>query len=91
MQKKWASIQVTLIQKRNDSNPAVKRLLGTEGNLHEAVGVSTTGPTTSSSKLVTMARFTSATSELTHLQLGRGGTVNDLWTNGGLIYAPPLR
>ena len=27
----------------------------------------------------------------TALDLGRAGTLNDLWTNGGLMYSPPFR
>ena len=27
----------------------------------------------------------------TALALNREGTVNDLWTNGGLMYSPPFR
>ncbi|MDQ7035074.1 MAG: hypothetical protein Q9P01_09625 [Anaerolineae bacterium] len=28
---------------------------------------------------------------LTPIGLARAGSVNDLWTRGGLIYAPPFR
>jgi general L-amino acid transport system substrate-binding protein len=78
--------------KRNDSNPAVKRLMGTEGNLHEAVGVNNDWAYNIVKQVGNYGEvYERHVGANTPLQLGRGGTVNDLWTNGGLIYAPPLR
>jgi len=78
--------------KRSDSNPAVKRLMGTEGNLHEAVGVNNDWAYNIIKQVGNYGEvYERHVGANTPLQLGRGGTVNDLWTNGGLIYAPPLR
>ena len=78
--------------KRSDSNPAVKRLMGTEGNLHEAVGVNNDWAYNIVKQVGNYGEvYERHVGANTPLQLGRGGTVNDLWTNGGLIYAPPLR
>lgn len=81
-------------QMRGSDNPSVKRLVGTEGDMCKLI----------SDKLET-ACFAQAIKQVgnygeiyeanvgenTPLGLIRAGSPNDLWSRGGLIYAPPLR
>ncbi|TCK98882.1 L-glutamine-binding protein /L-glutamate-binding protein /L-aspartate-binding protein /L-asparagine-binding protein [Shimia isoporae] len=72
------------------NNPEVNRLLGTEGNLGEMLGLDAGW-----AKAAIMAGgnygelFEGNIGESTPIGLARG--LNAQWTNGGLIYSPPFR
>ncbi|MEB8387578.1 amino acid ABC transporter substrate-binding protein [Rhodobacteraceae bacterium KMM 6894] len=72
------------------SNPEVNRLLGSEGNLGEMMGLSADW-----AKNAIMARgnyaeiFEKNIGENTPVGLARG--LNAQWTDGGLLYTPPFR
>ena len=72
------------------SNPEINRLLGTEGNLGEMLGLSADW-----AKNAIMAGgnygelFEKNIGESTSIGLARG--LNAQWTDGGLIYSPPFR
>jgi general L-amino acid transport system substrate-binding protein len=72
------------------NNPEINRLLGTEGNLGEMLGLDA-----SWAKNIIMAVgnygevFETNIGESTPIGLARG--LNAQWTNGGLLYAPPFR
>ncbi|WP_299848036.1 amino acid ABC transporter substrate-binding protein [uncultured Roseovarius sp.] len=72
------------------SNPEINRLLGTEGNLGEMLGLSADW-----AKNAIMAGgnygelFEQNIGESTSIGLARG--LNAQWTEGGLIYSPPFR
>jgi len=71
-------------------NPEINRMLGTEGNLGEMLGLSSDW-----AKNAIMAGgnygeiFEGNIGEATPIGLARG--LNAQWTDGGLIYAPPFR
>lgn len=72
------------------TNPEIKRLLGTEGNMGEQLGVS-------ADWVVRIVRHVGNYGESferhlgpeTRIGLARGS--NELWSKGGLQYAPPIR
>jgi general L-amino acid transport system substrate-binding protein len=72
------------------NNPEINRLLGTEGNLGEMLGLSADW-----AKNAIMAGgnygelFEKNIGENTPIGLSRG--LNAQWKNGGLIYSPPFR
>jgi general L-amino acid transport system substrate-binding protein len=79
---------------RGGKNPGVRRLLGDEGGLCKLVSdklnddcfyqvVKQVGNYGES--------YEANVGENTPIGLPRAGSVNDLWSRGGLIYAPPLR
>ena len=73
-------------------NPVVQRLLGETGDLGAGLGLS-------NAFVVDVVSAVGNYGEIydryygpgTQLELSRVGTVNDLWTRGGLMYAPPFR
>ena len=72
------------------SNPEVNRLLGTEGNLGEMLGLEADW----GAKVIAAVGnygevFEKNIGENTPIGLARG--LNAQWTNGGLIYSPPFR
>jgi len=72
------------------NNPEVNRLLGTEGNLGEMLGL----PADWAVKAISAAGnygelFETNIGENTPIGLARG--LNAMWTEGGLIYSPPFR
>ena len=72
------------------SNPEVNRLLGTEGNLGEMLGLDADW----ASKAVSAGGnygelFEKNIGENTPVGLARG--LNAQWTEGGLLYSPPFR
>jgi general L-amino acid transport system substrate-binding protein len=77
-------------EQTKSSNPVVKRLLGTEGELGQGLGLT-------NDFVVRIIKHVGNYSEVynrslgpeTPLNLPRGQ--NNLWTNGGLMYAPPFR
>ncbi len=71
-------------------NPEVNRLLGTEGNLGEMLGL----PADWAVKALAVSGnygeiFEANIGESTPIGLARG--LNAQWTNGGLLYSPPFR
>lgn len=77
-------------QMLTSNNPEVKRALGTEGNLGEALGLTRDW-------LVRVVRHVGNYGESFDRNVGSGSRLgiargqNALWTNGGLQYAPPIR
>ena len=77
---------------RNSANVQVRRLLGTEGEFGQGdLGLS---PTFAVDVLKAVGNY----GDIYNRYMGPEGTsftlprgLNELWTNGGLIYAPPLR
>ena len=71
-------------------NPEINRLLGTEGNLGEQLGLSADWAT----KAIMVGGnygelFEGNIGENTPIGLARG--LNAQWTDGGLLYTPPFR
>ncbi|MGR3502998.1 amino acid ABC transporter substrate-binding protein [Pseudaestuariivita sp.] len=72
------------------NNPEINRLLGTEGNLGEMLGL----PADWAAKAIGVGGnygeiFEANIGESTPIGLARG--LNALWTEGGLLYSPPFR
>jgi len=79
-----------IAQYANSSNPAEQRLLGTVGNFGEQLGISSTWCANIITHIGNYAEsYERNVGENTALGLARG--VNRLWTDGGLLYAPPIR
>ncbi len=75
---------------KGGDNPAVKRVLGTEGAYGEALGVSNDWAYNIIKQVGNYAEtFDRNVGPDTPLQISRG--VNALWSQGGLQYAPPIR
>jgi general L-amino acid transport system substrate-binding protein len=82
--------QANINEMLKSSNPEIKRLLGTEGNMGEQFGVS-------ADWVVRIIRHVGNYGESferhlgpeTRIGLARG--YNELWSKGGLQYAPPIR
>lgn len=73
-------------------NPGIKRLLGTEGNYGESLGLSNDWCAQIISQVGNYGEsYEAHVGSNTPLKLDRAGSVNALWTKGGLMYAPPLR
>jgi general L-amino acid transport system substrate-binding protein len=72
------------------STPAIRRLLGSEGNTGAKLGLH---PRWCSRVIMQIGNYGEVYDQHigpnTPVGLARG--INELWTNGGLIYAPPLR
>jgi len=74
------------------NNPNIKRLLGTEGNFGEALGLSNDWAMNVISQVGNYGEsYEAHVGASTPLKLDRAGSVNALWTNGGLLYAAPIR
>ena len=77
-----------------DASPEVKRLVGTEGSMCELISVQLS----SDCFLNVIAEvgnygesYEAHVGENTPLGITRAGSPNDLWSRGGILYAPPLR
>jgi len=73
-------------------NPSIKRLLGTEGSYGEELGI----PADWAAQIIKQVgnygeSYEAHVGANTPLKLNRAGSVNALWTNGGLLYAAPVR
>lgn len=77
----------------NSKNPNVLRMLGVEGNLNEGIGLE---PDWAYNIIKAVGNY----GEIYEKYMGNGpqgigitreGTLNALWTNGGLMYSPPMR
>jgi len=75
---------------KNSDNPAVKRLLGTEGSFGESIGL---GPDWAANAIKAVGNygemFERNVGPETELGIERG--INRLWSDGGVQYAPPVR
>jgi len=77
----------------NSTNASVRRMLGVEGNLHEGLGLSKDWAYNIISQVGNYGEIYEAymgSGEL-GIGIGRSGSANDLWTNGGLMYSSPFR
>ena len=76
-------------QMKSSTNPNIKRLLGVEGDMGKKLGLS-------NDWLYHVIKQVGNYDEMyerniTPLGLSRKGSVNALWTKGGVLYAPPIR
>ncbi|MEM6664782.1 MAG: amino acid ABC transporter substrate-binding protein, partial [Pseudomonadota bacterium] len=75
---------------RDSANPAIKRLLGTEGAFGEAIGLTNDWAFNAISMVGNYGEvFDAHVGPETPLGIARG--VNALWSQGGILYAPPIR
>ena len=72
---------------KNSDNPAIKRLLGTEGNFGEELGLENDWAANAIKAVGNYAE----SYEKTVAPLGLARGVNALWSAGGIMYAPPVR
>ena len=72
---------------KNSDNPAIKRLLGTEGNFGEELGLENDWAANAIQAVGNYAE----SYEKTVAPLGLARGVNALWSAGGIMYAPPVR
>jgi general L-amino acid transport system substrate-binding protein len=70
-------------------DPAVKRILGEEGSFGENLGVSPTWCGNIISQVGNYGESFARNLSVDPLNIQRG--VNELWSKGGLQYAPPIR
>ena len=84
------SANVSEMSMEAGNNPEINRLLGTEGNLGEMLGLSADWAKNAISAGGNYGElFEKNIGENTPIGLARG--LNAQWTNGGLIYSPPFR
>lgn len=75
---------------RSSTNPAVKRLLGVQGDLGRKLGLD-------NDWAVRLIQAVGNYGEIFDRNVGKGSPlniargINKLWSNGGILYAPPLR
>ena len=82
--------QATVDQHMKDENPETKRLLGVTPGLGTSMGLSDSWAADAIRQVGNYGEsFERNVGTKTPLKLARGQ--NDLWTKGGLIYAPPFR
>lgn len=75
---------------RDSKNPAIRRLLGTEGNFGAGMGITDNWGYYIITQVGNYAEsYERHVGPNTPLELERG--VNSLWTEGGLLYGPPIR
>ena len=75
---------------KGSDNPAIKRLLGVEGDFGTAIGVSNDWAYNIIKQVGNYGEiFEANVGPNTPLAIARG--VNALWSDGGLIYGPPIR
>lgn len=73
----------------NPPNPDVARILGVEGNMGEMLGLSADWAYNAIKQVGNYGEIYADTVE--PIGIPRAGSVNDLWTRGGVLYAPPIR
>ena len=82
--------QANVDEMKNSNNPAIKRILGTEGEFGSAIGLSNDWAYNIVKNVGNYGEsFDRNVGPNTSLAIARG--VNALWTNGGLQYGPPIR
>jgi len=75
--------------KANSDNPNVRRLLGVEGTMGENLGL---GPEWAYNAIKQVGNYDELYQRnVAPLGIPREGSVNALWTEGGILYAPPIR
>lgn len=78
--------------KKTTKNPAVKRFLGLEGDLHKGLGLN---PDWTYQIIKQVGNYEEIYNRNlgpdTPLALDRKGTINELWVNGGLLYSKSFR
>ncbi|MEM1286746.1 MAG: amino acid ABC transporter substrate-binding protein [Pseudomonadota bacterium] len=75
---------------RSTDNPAVARFVGTEGNFGDLLGLRSDWAFQVIAQVGNYGEvFDRTIGQGSRLGIGRG--LNALWSNGGLIYAPPIR
>ncbi|MGD1805578.1 amino acid ABC transporter substrate-binding protein [Dapis sp. BLCC M126] len=76
--------------KQNSDDPTIKRFLGVEGDLGEGLGLSNDFVYRVIKQVGNYGEvYNRNLGENSQFKLPRG--INDLWTNGGLLYSPPFR
>ncbi len=78
--------------KGTSTNPEVKRMLGVEGDLAKGLGLGNDW----AYNIIKMVgnygeNYEEYMGSKTVMNIPRPGSVNDLWTRGGLMYSPPFR
>ena len=82
--------QANVEEMKGSDNPEIKRLLGTEGAYGEAVGLGNDWAVKAISAVGNYGEiFDRNVGPDTELGIARG--LNALWSNGGIMYAPPVR
>jgi len=77
-------------QMKNSDNPTIQRMLGTSGDMGEKLGLDSKWAYRAIKMVGNYGEiYARNVGPDTPLGLERG--VNDLWTEGGLMYAPPIR
>ena len=75
--------------KKSATNPGVKRIVGTEGDMGKNLGL---GADWAFNAIKAVGNYGEMYAKhIEPLGLSRAGSVNDLWTRGGILYAPPIR
>lgn len=78
--------------KATSTSPVVKRILGTEGNLNEGLGLSKDWAYNVIKQVGNYGEvYARNVGPGSVLNIPREGTLNELWTNGGLMYAKSFR
>jgi len=77
----------------NSDNVNIRRMLGVEGNLHEGLGLTKDWAYNIIKQVGNYGENYEAYMGDGELGIGipRTGSANALWTNGGLMYSPPMR
>ena len=75
--------------KAKTTNPNIKRLLGTEGDMGKKLGLSADWAYNAIKQVGNYDEMYQR--NVAPLGLSRAGSVNALWSKGGVLYAPPIR
>ncbi|NOR39795.1 MAG: transporter substrate-binding domain-containing protein [Gammaproteobacteria bacterium] len=75
--------------RKNSKNPGVRRILGVEGEMGKDLRLSSDWAYNIIKQVGNYGESYSRNVE--PLGITRKGSVNDLWTRGGVLYAPPIR
>lgn len=75
--------------KANSQNPGIKRFIGTESNMGDLLGLEAGWAYNIIKQVGNYGEVYERT--VAPLGIARKGSVNDLWTRGGLLYSPPIR
>lgn len=73
----------------SSTNPGIKRFLGTESTMGEHLGLEAGWAYNIIKQVGNYGEIYERT--VAPLGISREGSVNDLWTRGGLLYSPPIR
>ncbi len=74
---------------KSAKDPGVKRILGTEGSMGKDLGLDADWALKAIKAVGNYGEIYER--HIEPLGLKRAGSVNDLWTRGGILYAPPVR